>query len=164
MTEAGTRPTMFDAPLDAWYVWVGLAVVSGTAAGVVTGMTAVPPPDATGAAETVDGVAASEYATTDERLLSNAEAVRVGVDSLSLRGPGGTTHARFGYGPVTPAGGDADLEAVLHGTPPERVFGSPAALERAAAAQRRTDPQWRAADRLLVRRVRWEGTDVVLVG
>lgn len=164
MTEAGTSHPMFDAPLDAWYVWVGLAVVSGTAAGVVTGMTAVPPPDATGAAETVDGVAASEYATTDERVLPNAEAVRVGADSLSLRGPGGTTHARFGYGPVTPAGGDADLEAVLHGTPPERVFESPAALERAAAAQRRTDPQWRAADRLLVRRVRWEGTDVVLVG
>ena len=65
---------------------------------------------------------------------------------------------------MTPAGGDADLETVLHGTLPERVFGSPGALERAAAAQRRTDPQWRAADRLLVRRVRWEGTDVVLVG
>ena len=27
MTEAGTRPAMFDAPLDAWYVWVGLAAV-----------------------------------------------------------------------------------------------------------------------------------------
>jgi hypothetical protein len=155
---------MFEAPLDAWYVWVGLAVVSGVAAGVVTGLPAAPPPDATGAAETVDAVAASEHATTDERPLPNAEAVRVGTDSLSLRGPGGSAHARFGYGPVTPAAGNGSLEAVLYGTPPERVFDSPAALERIAAAERARRPQWTETDRLVVRRVRWEGTDVVLVG
>ena len=164
MNESGTRRPMFEAPLDAWYVWLGLAVVSGAAAGVVTGMPAAPPPDATGAAETVDGIAASEHATTAERPVPNAEAVRVGTDSLSLRGPGGTAHARFGYGPITPAASDGDLEAVLHGTPPDRVFDLPAAFERAARAERRTRPQWTPVDRLLVRRVRWEGTDVVLVG
>ncbi|WP_254838874.1 DUF7283 family protein [Natronomonas marina] len=155
---------MFEAPLDAWYVWLGLAAVSATAAGVVTAIPAAPPPDATGAAETVDAVAVSEHATIDERPLPNAEAVRVGADSLSLRGPGGTAHARFGYGPVTPATADERLEAVLLGTPPERVFASPKAFERAASAARRDRPQWTDTDRLVVRRVTWEGTDVVLVG
>lgn len=155
---------MFDAPLDAWYVWLGLAVVSAVAAGVVTAMPAAPPPDATGAAETVDGVAVGAYATVEERTLPNANMVRVGTDSLSLRGPGGTAHARFGYGPATPAASTPDLDAVLHGTPPERVFDSPADLERSAAAARDRHPQWTETDRLVVRRVRWEGTDVVLVG
>ena len=155
---------MFEAPLDAWYVWVGLAVVAGTAVGVVTAMPAVPPPDATGAAETVDAVATGERAAVEERPLPNAEAMRVGVDSLSLRGPGGTTHARFGYGPVTPAVGDGPLEAVLHGTPPARAFDSPAALRRAAAAARDRRPRWTATDRLVVRRIRWGEVDVVLAG
>ncbi len=154
---------MFEAPVDAWYVWVGLAVVAGTAASVVTAMPAAAPPDATGAAETVDVVAAADHATVEERPLPNAEAMRVGVDSLSLRGPGGTTHARFGYGPVTPAE-DGPLAAVLHGTPPERAFDSPAAFRRAAAAERDRRPRWTDADRLVVRRIRWEEVDVVLVG
>ena len=40
---------MFEAPLDAWYVWLGLAAVSATAVGVVAGLPAAPPPDAAGA-------------------------------------------------------------------------------------------------------------------
>lgn len=155
---------MFDAPVDAWYVWIGLAVVSAVAVGVVTSMPAVPPPDATSAAETVDGVVASDHATVDERKLPNTDAVRIGTDSLSLRGSGGTAHARFGYGPVTPAASNESLEAVLHGTPPERVFDSPAGFERTAAAERARRPQWTETDRLVVRHVRWEGTDVVLAG
>ncbi len=155
---------MFETPLDAWYVWLGLAAVSATAVGVVTGMPAAPPPDATGAAGTVDRIAASEHGTVAERPLPNTEAVRVGTDTLSFRGPGGTTHALVGYGPMTPAASNAALHDVLHGTPPERVFDSPAALERAAATKRDRRPAWTETDRLVVRRVRWEGTDVLLVG
>lgn len=155
---------MFDVPLDAWYVWIGLAAVSTAAVGVVASMPAAPPPDATGAAEAVDAIAAGEHATVDERPLPNTDAVRIGTDSLSLRGPGGITHARLGYGPVTPAVADPGLDAVLYGTPPERVFDSPAALERTATAARDRRPRWSETDRIVVRHVRWEGTDVVLVG
>lgn len=154
---------MFDAPLEAWYVWIGLAVAGGAAVGVAGSMPAAPPPDAAGAARTVDGVAASPHAAVGSHPLPNAAAVRVGRDGLALRGPGGTERAPLGYGPVTPAAGDG-LAAVLRGEPPGRAFDSPADFRRAARAARAADPEWRATERLLVRRVSWEGVDVVLVG
>jgi hypothetical protein len=154
---------MFDAPLDAWYVWIGLAAASAAAFGVAGAMPAGSPPDAAGAATTVDGVAASPHAAVGSHPLPNADAVRVGRDSLSVRGPGGTAHAALGYGPVTPVTGGA-LEGVLRGEPPDRAFETPADFRRAIEAARAADPEWRVTDRLFVRRVSWEGMDVVLVG
>lgn len=155
---------MFEAPIDAWYVWIGLAAVSAVTIGVATSIPTAPPPDATGAAETVDAVAASDHAVVDEHKLPNTDAVRIGSDSLSLRGPGGTAHAAIGYGPVTPAASNRSLERLLHGTPPEQLFDSPAALDRTARAARERPTQWTESDRLIVRYVRWEGTHVLLVG
>jgi hypothetical protein len=155
---------MFEAPLDAWYVWIGLAAVSGATLGVAGGLPSAVPPDADGSARTVDSVAASDHAAVEEHPLSNAKTVRVGTDSVSLRGPGGTAHAAFGYGPVTPVSSDSKLDAVLHGEPPGAVFVTPSAFEHAARKARESEPHWKETDRLLVRRVNWEGTDVVLVG
>lgn len=164
MNENGTRRPMFDVPLDAWYVWLGLAVASAAAFGVASSMPAAPPPDAAGAATTVDGVAASQHAAVGKHPLPNAGAVRVGRDTLSVRGSGGTASAALAYGPVTPAGSDEALLAVLRGEPPELVFDSLAAFERAVETARNADPAWHPTDELLVRRVSWEEVDVVLVG
>jgi hypothetical protein len=155
---------MFGVPLDAWYVWIGLAIVSSAAFGVVTTLPSAAPPDAAGAARTVDGVATSEYAATGSHPLSNAETVRIGTDSISVRGAGGTDHAAFGYGPVVPAIEGSKLRMVLHGEPPSRMFASPARFERAIRRARLAEPRWRSAERLTVRRVQWEGVDGVLVG
>jgi len=155
---------MFDIPLDAWYVWVGLAIASGSVFGVASAMPAAAPPEATEAAETVDSVAASRYAAVGDHPVPNADAARIGAESLSLRGGGGTTHARFRYGPVTPARGSERLADVLEGAPPESRFDSPTAFERTANAARSDAPTWRNVDRISVRRVSWEGVDVVLVG
>ncbi|QLD86291.1 hypothetical protein HWV23_11340 [Natronomonas halophila] len=155
---------MFDVPVDAWYVYLGLAVASGATVTLAGAMPAAAPPDATGAARTVDSVAASQHASVGSHPLADADAVRVGADTLSLRGPGGTTHAGLGYGPVVLAPEGTPLGGVLRGEPPEQVFTSPARFERAVADRRATDPTWYRTDRLLVRRVTWEGTDVVLVG
>lgn len=155
---------MFDVPLDAWYVWVGLAVASGSMFGVASAIPAAAPPDSTGAAETVDSVAASQYAAVGDHPVPNADAVRLGATSLSLRGPGGTTHAPLRYGPVTPVRGSERLAAVLDGAPPASRFDSPEAFERASTDARADDPRWREVDRITVRRVSWEGVDVVLVG
>jgi hypothetical protein len=154
---------MFDVPVDAWYVWVGLTVVGAATLGIASGLPASPPPDADAAAETVDGVAASQHARVDRHELSNADSIRIGVDFLSLRGPGGTVHAQFGYGPVTPALGD-ELGAVLIGAHPGMVSESPTAFERAIRDARERRPQWQQADRLVVRRVSWEDVDAILVG
>lgn len=164
MRENGTRRRVFDAPLDAWYIWLGLAVASGATLTVASGMPAASPPDAAGAARTVDATAASEYAAVGEHPLPNADEVRVGRDTLSLRGPGGTAHAPIGYGPVTPAHGDERLLAVLRGSPPFETFGSVDAFEAALADASEPATTWHRTDRLTVRRVSWEGIDAVLVG
>lgn len=164
MNENAARTPMFDVPLDAWYAWLGLAVASAATVGVAASLPAAPPPDAAGVATTVDGVAASPHAAVGRHPLPNADTVRVGRDTVSLRGPGGTAHAQLGYGPVTPATGDASLAAVLDGEPPERVFESPSAFRRAVEAARAAAAEWHATDRLRARRVSWERVDVVLVG
>lgn len=155
---------MFDVPIDAWYVWLGLVTVSGAAFALAAGMPASPPPDADGAAGTVDRVAASQHDAVGGHPLPAADAVRVGSDSLSLRGDGGDAHAAFGYGPVTPAAHDDRLQRVLLGDPPEYVFDSSAAFERAIGAAQTAAPDWQQTDRLTVRRVTWGDVDVVLVG
>jgi hypothetical protein len=155
---------MFDVPVDAWYVYLGLAVASGATVTLAGAMPAAAPPDATGAARTVDSVAASQHASVGSHPLADADAIRVGADTLSLRGPGGTTHAGLGYGPVVLAPEGTSLGRVLRGEPPEQVFASPARFERAVDDRRAADPRWHRTERLLVRRATWEGIDVVLVG
>lgn len=155
---------MFEAPLDAWYVWIGLAALSATTLGIVSTLPTAPPPDATGSAQAIDSVAASEHAAVDTHPLSNTDEIRIGVDSISLRGGGGTAHAAFGFGPVTPVAGRPDLRAVLDGEPPSAVFRTPEAFRSAAVSARNAEPQWQRTDELVVRGVQWEGVDVVLVG
>lgn len=134
--------------------------VLGAALGLPSGTL----PDATAAATTVDSVAASTHPSVAEQPLS-ADDVRLGPGTISLRGPGGTATAPLSYGPVTPVLEGTRLDAVLSGTPPDRVFDSSAAFSRAAATARDREPVWRRpGDRLLVRRVSWEGVDVTLVG
>lgn len=155
---------MFEAPLDAWYVWIGLAVLSATTLGIVSTLPTAPPPDASGSARAVDSVAASEHPAVDTHPLSNTDAVRIGADSISLRGGGGTAHAAFGFGPVTPVAKHPDLRAVLNGESPSAVFRTPETFRSATISARNAEPQWQRTDELVVRGVRWEGVDVVLVG
>ncbi|MFC5367041.1 DUF7283 family protein [Salinirubrum litoreum] len=155
---------MFDAPVDAWYVWLGLAVASLAVFGSASSLPTTPPPDAAGVADTVDSVAADEYETTAEHPLS-VSAVRVGPHRLALRNDAGTSHAEFAFGPVTPVARDSRLERVLHGTPVDVAFEDRRAFQQAVIDARTREPTWTAVDRsLIVRRVSWEGQDVTLVG
>lgn len=155
---------MFDTPVDTLYRWVGAAMASLAVAGVVTGLPTHPAPDATGVASTVDAVAASPYPSTAEHPLA-ADRVKLGPGRLTLDGPGGTAHATFAYGPVTPVGSGSGLARVLSGVPPERVFDRPADLASAASDARERDARWRAANGVVrVRTVVWEGVRVTLVG
>ncbi|MFC4552774.1 MULTISPECIES: DUF7283 family protein [Halorussus] len=143
---------MFDAPVDAWYVWLGVALASTVAFGLAASLPSAPPPDAASAADAVDSVAASDYAATRKVPLA-ADAVKLGPERVALRRDGAVSHATFAYGPVTPAAPGTPLWNVLRGTPPDRAFASP--------AEWRT---WERGDELTVRRVSWEGVDVALVG
>jgi hypothetical protein len=162
--EGGQRPhPMFDTPIDAWYVWLGLSAASLVVLGVVTALPTAPVPNTAGAAETVDRVAAGDYDTSARRGLA-ARAVRVGPQRLGLRNDAGTAHATFAYR-VVPVRPDTPLARVLGGAPPAAVFGSPAAFERAVTTAREREPRWRPAGEFLsIRHLVWHGHDVTLVG
>ena len=156
---------MLDASPEAMYWFLGLATVSLAIVGVAADLPTRPPPDAAAAANTVDALAASDYAGTATHPL-DATAVRVTPGSVSLRTSAGARHATFAFGPVTPAPPDSALAAVARGAPPGERFDSPRALADAAAAARATarTAAWRPApDSLRVRRVNWGEVRVTLV-
>jgi hypothetical protein len=154
---------MFDTPVDAWYAWLGVSAAALVVFGVVTSLPTAPPPDAAGAAETIDAVAAAEYDTTAVRAL-DARAVDVDSQRIGLRNDAGTTHATLGYR-VVPVGDDARLARVLRGAPPRTVFAAATAFERAASATHAGDSAWRpAGDYLVARHCSWGDVDVTLVG
>lgn len=155
---------MFDVPVDATYVWFGVATVSLASFGVAVGLPSAAPPDAAAAASTVDAVAVAPPGAVATHDLETAERLRLGSARLSLDGPGGRTHATFLY-PVTPANTDDRLKSVSSGAPPPSRFDSPASFERATRDARGDDRAWRPAPtRLTVRRVAWGDVNVTLVG
>ncbi|PSP86197.1 hypothetical protein BRC83_01555 [Halobacteriales archaeon QS_1_68_17] len=155
---------MFDAPFDAWYVWIGLAVVGVVALAVAVRLPGAAAPDATATAERIDQVAASQYAATATHPV-DAEQIELGAYRLRLRGPGGTAQAALAYGPVTPVPDGGPLRAVLDGTAPSRVFDDRSEFSAAAAAAQQREPTWQPVDGTVrIRRVIWEGVDVTLVG
>lgn len=154
---------MFDAPIDAWYVWLGVALASTVAFGLATAFPTAPPPDAAAVADAVDTVAASDHAGTAEVPLT-ADAIKLAPGRVSLRADGATAHATFVYGPVTPVRDGTLLWEVLQGAPPEHVFDSVADFRQAVRVARDRPPEWEPAnERLVARRLTWEGIDVTLV-
>ena len=152
--------------MEAWYGWLGLSMAGVALFGAAAGLPTAPPPDAGAAAATIDRVAAAEYAATAEHPIDASE-IRLGTRRVGLRSDGGTAHATLSFGPITPVpAGESELRGVLHGTPPERAFESPEAFRQSVVDARAnaSDASWRPVDRtLVVRRVAWEGVDVVLV-
>ena len=167
-----------ETPADAWYVWVGVALVSIAVAGVVAGLPGQPPPDAEKAANTVDRVAASEYGTPAE-YAPDAAAARVGTRQIGLRNDGGTQYASVSLEPITPVAATrgethAAAQALLSGASPQAVVeettivSERALWERLETVRERVDTSganWRPVDgQLRIRSVRVDGALVVLVG
>ena len=155
---------MLDVPVESTYVWIGLAVVSASVFGLALRVPASPPPDATRAAQTVDGVASSPYEASGRHPL-DADEIRLGRDRIGLRTDGGAAHAAFAFESVVPALGSDRLRVVLRGRPPRAVFEDRAAFAAALEAARTREPRWQPApETLLVRRVTWGEVNATLVG
>jgi hypothetical protein len=154
---------MFDAPLDAWYVWLGLSAASVAVFGVVVSLPVAPVPDAPAVAETIDHVSVTEYDTTASRTL-DADAIRIEPRRVGLRNDAGTTHVTLAY-PVVPVVSGSRLAPLLRGTPPAAVFASPTAFDHTVTEATRREPTWTPANaRLVVRHLSWGPVDVTLVG
>lgn len=142
-----------ETPVDAWYVWFGVGVVSVGLFGIALGLPSTPPPDAPAAANTVEQTVVSPAEATGTYHHDATEA-RIGERRLWLRADGAEATARITYGRMVPAGGNERLRAVLDGDPPPDVydrnteadawaaFHADVETARASAA----DPDWRAAD------------------
>lgn len=167
----------FESPADAWYVWVGVAIVSVGVAGVALGLPSVPPPDANEAANGIDRVAASQYGASAS-FDHDAETVRIGPKQIAMRNDGGTAHASIAVGSMTPVFETKDelhraATALVDGEPTPQVvaesgFESERALREALQQARlrldREGANWRpTSGKLRARAVRLDGETVVLV-
>jgi hypothetical protein len=156
---------VFDAPLDAWYVWLGLAAVATAATAAALAFPTAPPPDAAAAAGTVDEVAGHNPPASATHRLA-ADAVRPRPSGLALRSSREIDAARFAFGPVLPVRAPR-LVSVAAGTLPRAVFDRPSAFAAAVAHARERvrfdDRNWWHGSTLLVHHVAWGGEDVTLV-
>lgn len=170
-----------ETPVDAWYVWLGVAIASVTIAGVALSLPTQPPPDATAAANTIDAVAGSTQTATAS-YDHDAVAVRLDTGRISLRNDAGTAHAAVAFESLTPLSAVENntvrraLERIADGGKPSDVLSRPAfdtlseadlrdATARARATRRSGGAEWRpATSQLTVRRLTLGGTTVVLVG
>jgi hypothetical protein len=156
---------VFGAPVDGWYAWLGVAAAGVAILAVVLGLPTAPPPDAAGAADVVDRIAASEHGASADHPLAAASEIRLTPSGIGLRNDAGTTQATFAYGPVTPVRAGGPLRRVLDGAPPGSVFDTVDELRHAATRARAREGGWRPADgALIVRHVALGGGDVTLVG
>jgi len=162
-----------EAPADAWYVWLGVVLVSIAFAGVALSFPSEPAPDATQAANTVDDAATSSFnasATYDH----DADEVYLGFRQVVMRNDGGTDRATVAFGTMTPvrAHPDDDEAAevlnVIRGVEElEEVFANPG--EMADFAEKVRDEledgvEWRPADgELRVKRINWGDESVLFV-
>ncbi|MFC7073745.1 hypothetical protein ACFQJ7_07670 [Halovenus rubra] len=170
----------FETPIDAWYMWLGVAFATIAIASVALSLPTQPPPDATAVANTIDRVAGStEVAGASYE--HDAEEVRVDMSRLSMRNGGGTAHASITFGPITPVAAvsnttkQAALFALLDGTPPSVALNRPqfaglteADLHGAVSEVRRNlwdqTPEWQpASGTLRIRKLELDGKVVVLV-
>lgn len=155
---------MFDAPIDTWYVWIGVAVASLAVAGVAADLPTQPPPDTVGVANTIDRVAASPYPASAVHPVT-ADAVKFEGRTIALRNDEGVARARVATeSPVVPVG-RGKPDRVLNGYPVEYLYNTTGEFEDDLDRARAASGEWRPVDgRIVVRKVTWGTVDVTLVG
>jgi len=154
---------MFEVPLDAWYVWAGLGLVSVAVGGIALGLPTAAPPTAGPAADAIDNVATSPNRAQTTVELS-AEKLRLSRHAIALDTAGGTARARFVFGPVTPVS-DGRLRRLLRGDRPADVFRSKRGFRSALETARSRHHRWQSApETLTARRVRWGDVNATVVG
>ncbi|WP_459194398.1 DUF7283 family protein [Halosimplex sp. J119] len=161
-----------EAPADAWYIFLGVSIVSAAMFGVVQALPSQPPPDGNVVANTVDEVAGSGY-NASGTYEHDADEYFVDSEGIRLRNDGGESMAAVAYGELAPVWPDDDLKAVLDGVDVNDVYSDPSDFESAyedsqeAAIDRLEDDDesdWLPADgRLRVRHVVWDDVHVTLV-
>jgi hypothetical protein len=154
---------MLDAPVDAWYVWIGLSAASLAVAGVAIELPSEQPTGAPRVAAAIDEVATSPYSAV-ETVAIDADRLSVESGRIALETADRVSHAPVAYGSVVSVG-EGRLASVLRGRDPRTVYSSLAGFRTALERARESAGTWRRApERLTVRRVSWGEVDATLVG
>lgn len=160
----------FEAPVDAWYVWVGVAIASVAFAGVALSLPTQPPPDAAEAANTIDEIGASSY-NESAKYEYDATAVKIDVKRIGMRNEAGTDWASVAFGSMTPVRAHPNAAKgvnMTYGADPASEFRTPSAMQSYAETARneaiKSGGEWHNGDGTLrVRRVHWGGVSVTFV-
>lgn len=141
-----------EAPVDAWYVWLGASLLTVSMAGMALALPSQPPPDANQAANTVDRVAGNDLGGTAS-YEHDARMVKLTPEEIVLRNDGGTARSTVSFGRMASVHANEDLEEVLYGAHPTDQYGGSDsnAWERfhedvEDAEERLEDPEWRNVD------------------
>lgn len=145
----------WEAPVDAWYVWVGVSVISLAMAGFVLALPTGPPPDADGSANAIDRVSSSQYAASGT-YDHDADEVKIDGATIAMRNDHGTDRATLRYGTVVPVWENARLAELARGSDFEAVYDDGGTADSRDAVETlvadadeayRTDAdEWRRAD------------------
>lgn len=169
----------FEAPVDAWYVWLGVTLVAAGLFGLVAALPTQPPPDADRMANAIDEVAGSSQ-TAEATIDHDATEIKIRSGSLAVRNEAGTERAVLRFGRLTPLAAFEDdsnrtvVGRLLAGDSPGDVIGDVDGLEderdlRIAAGQARDrldrdGATWRPTDGpISVRKLHIDGEEVVLI-
>lgn len=160
----------WEAPADAWYVWLGVSIVSLAIAGVVLGLPTGPPPDAEGATNAIEETSASPYESAST-LEHDADAIAIDGKSVTMRNEHGIARSSIRYGQVVAVNGDEGLERLVYGEDFETVFddeledphenAATVFMDRVADAEADNSGEWlTASDELFVRQVAVEPNEL----
>ncbi|QLK27247.1 hypothetical protein HYG81_06490 [Natrinema zhouii] len=144
-----------EAPVDAWYVWLAVSIVSAAIAGIALGLPTGPPPDANRAANTIERTAGSSY-DTSATYDHDATEIKFDGRTLAMRNEHGTSRASLSYGHVVPVMGHERLENLSEGRSFEEEYAAEFAdtetnafdvfLEGVESAYADNSGEWRTAD------------------
>lgn len=91
----------FEAPVDAWYVWLGIVFVSVVFLGLVFELPTQAPPDADGAGNVVEELATAGYAAS-ATYEHSADEIRLDTTRIALRNDGGIDRTQIQFGTIVP--------------------------------------------------------------
>ncbi|WP_440770426.1 DUF7283 family protein [Natronorubrum sp. DTA28] len=153
----------WEAPADAWYVWVAVAIVSFAMAGIVLGLPTAPPPDADGTANAIEETSGSSYEAASTYGY-DADEIKIDGTTIELRNEEGTDRSSLRYEQVVVVNGDDRLERLIYGETFEEEFedeidephedAATVFMDRLAAAEEDNAGEWlTASEELTVRQV-----------
>lgn len=157
----------FEAPMDAWIVYVGVGIVSSTMLVITFGFTGIAAPDADAAANAIDTVGDSSVSASAE-YEHDATSFWVDQQQIVLKNEGGTRRATIAFGEITPAYYDERLVEVLYGSVVTEEFSSPgeflATVNEAQQHSADNRPDWQSAKGVVrAKKVVIGGEHVILV-